>query len=702
MSGLDERGHPDEFASLGNLGVGLLQSGEFARAIQAFESAIRLAPRVAGLHYNLANAHLAAGAASNAILHYQNALAIDPAFAQAHNNMGVAYRKCGRFEQARECFRTALSLDPGLSAARANLGIALVAIGSLAEGIGHLKEALLFEPGNVEAISELARALQMIGEWPQAFALYEYAIKTGRSSAALCNDYAAALMARGFTEKALVFCDLALSLDPCYAEAHVHRAQTLVLRKRFVEAIAAADRGVELQPESALAWATKLSARRAVCDWHEDQEIAARVLTFTESNPDAVAPLLALQLSDDPLLQQRVARSHAPASRALAAPPARHHERLRIAYMSGDLNEHPVGHSLVEVLERHDRRRFELIAVSLSAPDDGPTRRRIRASCERFIDAATLSDTALLAQLEGLELDILIDLGGYTTGGRPQLGAARPATLLVNYLGYPGTLGSPFFDYLIADRCVIPSAQRAFYDERIVWLPSCFFPSDTTVVPTRPRNDIAHAREQHGLPQDRFVYCGFCNTKKLSPAVFAAWMRIVGSVDGSLLWLQASSGAVRDNLRRAAAAHGQDPRRLVFAERVPLREDHLARLGCADLLLDTWPYNGHSLCRDALWTGLPVLARSGRAFASRVSASLLQAVGMEELITEDWSTYHARACELARDPARLNSIRTRLMGAPSSTLFDTASYTRQLERAYQMMWERAARGEAAVDLLVPG
>jgi predicted O-linked N-acetylglucosamine transferase (SPINDLY family) len=364
------------------------------------------------------------------------------------------------------------------------------------------------------------------------------------------------------------------------------------------------------------------------------------------------------------------------------------HPRLRVAYVSGDLREHAVSYLLAGVLEGHDRAGFEVFGVSLKVGEGEGYGRRVREGCDRFIEVREWSDERVVEWMREQQVDIAVDLMGYTRGARSGIFARRCAPVQVNYLGYPGTLGAGFMDYLIADEFVIPPGSEQHYTEQVVRLPECFQPNDD-------KRQIGErlSREQAGLPANGVVYCSFNNSYKINPRMFEVWCRVLKAVPGSVLWLVGETQEVRENLWREGEARGVERERLIMARRLPYAQ-HLGRLGAADLFLDTLPFNAGTTASDALWAGLPVLTCAGEAFAARMAGSLLTAVGLPELITHDLEAYEALAIELGREPGKLLALRTHLQGAGHrSALFDTARYCRHLEDAYRQMHERAERGE---------
>jgi predicted O-linked N-acetylglucosamine transferase (SPINDLY family) len=408
------------------------------------------------------------------------------------------------------------------------------------------------------------------------------------------------------------------------------------------------------------------------------------------------APFTLIAASDSLEVQRQCAELHAREMLDGAAPEplwrgARSpHARLRIAYLSGDFHEHATAYLAARLFELHDRGGFEVTGISYGPDDGSATRGRLRRAFDRFVDVRAMSDAGAAALMRELEIDIAVDLKGHTAHARLGILAHRPAPVQATYLGFPGTLGAGFIDYALADRVVIPPEEQRFYTERVVWLPHCYQVNDSEriIAPTRV------SRAQAGLPEDAFVFCCFNNTYKLTTAMFDIWMRLLAGVPGSRLWLADHNAAAKRNLERAAVSRGIEPARLCFAPRVAHAE-HLARHRLADLFLDNLPVNAHTTASDALWAGLPLVTCLGASFAGRVAASLLRAVGLPELVTTNLADYEALALELAREPARLASLRERLArNRLTHPLFDTDLFRRHIEAAYREMWQRFEGGEA--------
>jgi predicted O-linked N-acetylglucosamine transferase (SPINDLY family) len=429
-------------------------------------------------------------------------------------------------------------------------------------------------------------------------------------------------------------------------------------------------------------------------------ELAARI----EGDAAAALPYHMLSASGSALLQRKAAeiwvRERCPTDSSLPQPPRwAPHERIRVGYFSPDFWQHPVSILAVELFELHDRSRFEITAFGFGPPGEGAMRSRLARAFDRFLEVQGRSDREIALLARELEIDIAVDLCGFTQHCRPGIFAQRAAPLQVNFLGYSGTMGAAYMDYLVADPTLIPEPSRPHYREQILYLPHSVLPHDSQ----QPIAEAGLTRRQAGLPESGFVFCCFNTVAKITPHTFAGWMRILAQVPGSVLWLSAANPAAQRNLRREAAALSIPAERLIFAARLNSLPAHLARYRLADLFLDTLPYNAHATASDALWAGLPVLTQVGEAYAGRVAASLLTAIDLTDLITSTQALYESLAIELASDPARLTDLRERLARNRLSTpLFDTRRYARYLEAGYTKIHGRQLAHLPAADVYVPG
>jgi predicted O-linked N-acetylglucosamine transferase (SPINDLY family) len=562
--------------------------------------------------------------------------------------------------------------------------LALHRAGRFGEADALYAQALVLKPDLVEAHNNRGAIRQMAGDWEGALACYDGALRHR-------PDYVEALANRGNCliqlrrwPDALAAFDRTLQLSPGRVSALNGRAGTLSKLKRFPEALAAYGQLHAADRQNPYALGGAAVAAMQMCDWAAVEKLRPAVEAGVARGSAIVPPFLFLGFSGDPALQLRCARNAIaelglPAARPLWRGELYGHSRLRIGYLSADYCQHPVALLIARLIEAHDRSRFEVLGFS-TGPDDGSAiRGRMAKAFDQFHDLRGHSADESAALIRRLEVDILIDLTGHTEGDHFAILNHRPAPMQVNWLGYPGTDGTPSLDYILADATVAPPGHEAFFSEKIVRLPDCYFPTAYDPAPAAP------SRAEAGLPETGFVFASFNNSWKITRDVFAAWLRLLTAVPGSLLWLLDANDAFRGNLRRAVSAAGLDPARLIFAPRTD-PDSHLARQQLADLMLDTAPYNGHMTTSDALWAGVPLVTVLGAAFAGRVAASQLQALGLPELITASLEDYETLALALACDRDRLGALRQKLAAARRTMpLFDTDRMRQNVEQALLAM-----------------
>ena len=676
----------------GNALLDLKRPGE---AVASYEDALRFQPDDAEVLCNRGNALFELGEWSDSIESYSRAIAVRPDYAVALNNRGCALLSLGKPETALASFDAALAVMPSFPQALYYRAAALRLMGAREEALQSLDLALQSKRGYVEALVMRGEVLLEVKRPTEALASFDEALRLDGNVAATFNSRGNGLLALGRPAEAVLAYDESLRLDPNNAAVHANRAHALAQdESRIEEALAGYARALQLDPDRAYAAGAVFHAQSARADWTVTVPEASRerIVASVLAGKPVCAPFAFLSVTDDAAAQLACASGFARHQGHIDPPPKpsrRHgHPRIRVAYVSADLREHAVTYLLTGSLERHDRQRFEVYGVSLGPREASLAGERVRKSFDRFIDAGQSSDREIAQLLQSLEVDIAVDLTGYTKGSRPQIFAHGAAPIQVNYLGYPGTTGAPFTDYLIADDFVIPPGKQHHYSEAIVYLPHCFQANDHQ----RPIAQRSLSRAAAGLPENSFVFCCFNNTHKINSSMFDSWMRMLTRVPASVLWLLGDASDAGANLRREAANRGVDAGRLVFAPRLDYAE-HLDRLKLADLFLDTLPFNAGATASDALWAGTPVLTQAGDAFAARMAGSLLRAAGLPELITESAADYEGKASELAQSPEKIRGLRHRLAENRATTpLFDTDRFTRHLEAAYTGMWARYESG----------
>jgi predicted O-linked N-acetylglucosamine transferase (SPINDLY family) len=682
---------PDFAEAYDDRGTILQELGQSEEAIASHDKAIALQPGFTEAHTNRGNALCALKRFDEALSSHDKAIALRPGFAEAHVNRGNVLRDLKRLDEAVASYDKAIALRPHFAEAYINRGSALRDLQRLDEALANYDKAIALKPDYAEAYSNRGKVLRDLRRLDEALASYVSAIALKPDYADAYNNRSNTLRDLGRIEEALAGYDKAIALQPNYAEAYSNRAGALGDLKRYEDAVASYAAALAIEPDLQPAHQGIGMMAQLICDWTLTGKLAGN---SPEARFRGFTLLSLLAQYDDPAahllratkeVQERVPML----SRPMWSGTIRQHPKIRIAYVSADLRDHAVAHLIAGLIEAHDRSRFEVIAVCLGADDRSAMRRRLTEAFDQFHAVRGESNLAVANRMCELEIDIAVDLLGHTRDSRPQILAHRPAPIQVNYLGYPGTMGAPFIDYVIADPVVLPFDQQPFYTEKIVHLPECYQVNDAK------RTIAAHtpSRADAGLPDQGFVFCCFNNNFKINPPVFDIWMRLLRSVDASVLWLLGDNAPAERNLRNEAAARGVDPARLVFAERLPL-DQHLARHRLADLFLDTLPYNAHTTASDSLWAGLPVLTCQGHAFAGRVAASLLNAVGLPDLITDDPQTYQALALRLATDATLLCNLRDRLSrNRLTHPLFGTDRSRRHIEAAYATMMEHWRNGE---------
>jgi predicted O-linked N-acetylglucosamine transferase (SPINDLY family) len=595
---------------------------------------------------------------ADALASFDKALAAAPRFVEALVNRGVVLLIMKRFEDALQSLDAALEIDPARFEAWNNRGNALSELGRHAEAVESYDKALTAQPDRFETLVNRGNALLALRRAEEALASYETALR----------------------------------VVPDAPDALNGRANALFEMKRFDDAIAAYERLIARDPQREYAPGILAFSRLQCCDWSKLTNDRERIASGLRAGRRVINPFQNLALSRSPEEQRRCAAiwaadKYKPSPRPVWTGERYHHDRLRVAYVSADLRNHAVGIAMAGVLEHHDRSRFETTAVSWGGDDGSPMRTRLLHAFERVVDADNQSDTDVARYLREMEIDVAVDLMGYTGECRPGIFAARFAPVQINFLGYPGTMAAPYIDYLIADRTVVPEGEHAHYAEKIVCLPGTYLAADSS-----RRIGTVPPRKTIGLPENGSVFACFNNSYKFSPELFDVWMRLLQTVDGSVLWLSSMNAVAKRNLVNEARLRGVDADRIIFAPFVDDPADHLARLACADLFLDTLPYNAHATASDALFAGLPVLTCKGTTFAGRVAASLLHAAGLPELVTDSLEAYEAGALKLARDPSLLTSFKTRLAEQRAAgSLFDSTTFTRNLESVYLAISEGTKR-----------
>ena len=684
---------PDHFDALHLLGVIFFQAGQNSQAVELIQRAILLNPAHPAPYLNIGLALKGLGRAEEALASYDKAIALKPNYPDAFNNRAAALQDLRRLEEALASYDQAVALHPGFVEAWNNRGTVLRDLKRAEEALASYDRALALKPDFAAVWSNRGAMLQDLKRLEEALLSYDKAIALEPAYADAWNNRGVVLRDLGRLDEALVCFDRAIAIQPAYVEAYFNRAPALRDLKRLDEAAASYAKVLALKPGYEFVPGYLAETKMMACDWNGLDRIIADCAAGIREGRKMVTPFPLLAMVDDPSLHHMAARIYtgakSPRRASLGPIPKRAQgEKIRIGYYSADFHNHATAYLIAEALEAHDRNRFELYGFSFGPEDQDVMRRRLFAAFDKFIAVGGFSDGEIAALSRQLGIDIAVDLKGHTQHSRAGIFALGAALLQAQYLGYPGSMGADYMDYVIADKTVLPPGSESDYSEKILRLPHSYQANDSK----RKISAKSFTREEAGLPPSGFVFCSFNNNYKILPETFESWMRILKAVEGSVLWLLEDNAIAAANLRKEAGARGIDPARLVFAGRVPL-EEHLARHQLADLFLDTWPYNAHTTASDALWAGLPVLTYAGRAFAGRVAASLLNALELTELITNSPSDYEQLAIALARDPERLSDLRKKLeINCTAMPLFDGRLTARHLEAGYEAMLARHQAG----------
>jgi protein O-GlcNAc transferase len=676
-----------------NLGSALHDLNLLNEAVASYGRAIQLAPQQAESYIERGAALYGLKRLAEALEDFDKAIALRPDSVEAYGNRGIVLRMLNRPADALASYERGLALDPRSAQLHCNRGNMLYELKRLDEALSAYDKALSLQPDLGEAWVGRGNAYADLQRFDAAFAAFERALSLNPRLDNAWLGRANSLSDLGRQAEAVSAYERALTLNPDLENAWLGRGSALYDLRRFDEALTAFDKAFQLRPDLISAEGARLNCKMTICDWRTFEDDAGHVVRSVRNGRPCIAPFAFLAVpstAEDQLrcavtwVTQKFPKSDGQAWRRTSY----RHDKIRVAYVSADLHQHAVALVMAGVFEHHDRSRFATTAIS-TGPDDGSDmRKRLEQSFDRFRDVRTRTDDEIASEIVSAEIDILIDLGGFTRNNRTGIFSRRPAPIQVSYLGYPGTMGAGFIDYIVSDTTVIPQSHRPFYAEKVIGLPHSYLAIDNL----RPASDKAFTRAECGLPQDGFVFCCFNNNYKILPATFDSWMRVLAQVQGSVLWLVQDNDSAADNLRREATTRGISPDRLIFATRLPPAE-HLARQRLAGLFLDTFPYNAHTTASDAVWVGLPVLTRIGETFVGRVAASLLNAIGLPELITQTQDAYEKLAIELAMHPDKLAGIKSKLAANRlASPLFDTARFTRHIERAYEAIHERQQSG----------
>ncbi len=651
---------PDFAEAHYNLGYVLEITGKLEEASASFKRAIELKPNFAEAHNMLGKIFYHENKLNEAEACYQDALTINPNYATAHNNLGSVFERQKKFDSARDHYWKALTINPNYALAYYNIGNILTLQDKNAEAKAYIERAISLKPDLAEAYNILGNIFEQQNKNVEAVACYQRVI----------------------------------AIKPDCAEAYYNQGVTLKTMKRYNEALASLDKAMALKPDMPYALGSAVHLKMFLCKWdgidNDFKKLSAQIdVGKTTAIPFHLVAMPLAAAQQKKCSELFIKDRHPAKTTELWNGEKYSHERIRIGYFSADFHNHATAHLMTKLFELHDRSKFEIIAFSFGPKTNDHIRQKLAQSFDQFLEVSDKSDYEIAVLARQMEIDIAVDLKGFTEDSRTGIFAWRPAPVQVNYLGYPGTMGADYIDYIIADATLIPEEHKSHYSEKIVYLPGSYQVNDSS----RKISEKIFTRQEVGLPEEGFVFCCFNNNFKITPDIFDIWMRLLSKIDGSVLWLFEGNITAKNNLVAEAEKRGIAANRLVFAPRMDL-PDHLARHRLADLFLDTFYCNAHTTASDALWAGLPLLTCIGDTFAGRIAASLLNAANLPELITNSHEEYEAVALELATNPQKLSAIRQKLThNSDTCPLFDTELFSSYIEAAYIKMWERSQARE---------
>ncbi len=683
----------DFFEANHDLATAYAHKGDYTSAIFHYKKCLKYERYSFELFYNIAKIFDNLKDYESSVAYYVSALNLEPSCAEAWFGNGFALANINRHEEAVTHYRRALNLKPNYFECLASCGYSLIQLNRYDEAVEYYDKSLKLRTDYAEGWANQGVISAKLNHHKFAIDNYDKALKLKPDFAEAWANKAVTLVKLKDYKNAIDHYDQALKLKPDYVEALINKGNLLIELKSYEDAINLYEKALSINPNADWVYGNLLLAKMKVCLW---RNLSSELNVLKDKiflNKKVITPFTCLSLIDSNSLHAKVAQifveSKFPQSNFFGPfISGEKNKKIRLGYFSANFYDHALGGLVAELFELHDKNQFELIGFSFGPQVNDLMSQRLKKSFDFFVEVGEMSDIELVKLSREFRVDIAIDLTGFTQDTRMGIFAYRVAPIQVSYLGYPGTLGSEYIDYIIADKNLIPINSQEFYCEKIIYLPDTYQANDRKRIITQK----AYTKKDFGLPDDKFIFCCFNNVHKILPKTFNGWMRILRSFDNSILWLLYDNPVAVKNLRKEAERQGVCGDRIFFAERINLQE-HLARHRFADLFLDTFPYNAHTTASDALWAGLPVLTLMGQSFASRVAASLLKAIDLPELITNSQEEYETLAIELAMNPKKLANIKSKLEINRSNTpLFDTPLFTKNIEAAYTNIFERYQAG----------
>lgn len=683
-----------------NQGANFLAAGKIDEAIKAFQKALKLDNQIVAAHFNLGLAYIQKEDTKNAISHFKETIVLKPNDFEAYNNLGNLYMNQNEFDQALYCFQKATIINPYLAEGFYNLGVAYMSKGQYPQAIKSYKTSLKIYPQNSIVLNNIGVTLEKLGKADQSIAYYKKSLKINPENVMALINVGANLI---FIDprQAATFFKRAIEVDPGVETAYYNLGVCLRILGDTTGSIENFEKALELNPDFSPTYGQLYHQVRDICDWNRSAKMETPMRNFTKadlkkSQVPAETPFVSVVYENNPKNNYQIARAWSKYIKNQVAHYDKPYDfkrtkkaaKIRIGYLSNDFRNHATSHLIMGLIRLHDRQKFDIFTYSYGEDDKSSYRKEIE-KVTHFREIINLSHSKAADLIYNDSIDILIDLKGHTSNARMEIPALRPAPIQVNYLGFPGTSGASFFDYFITDKIVTPKSQTPFYSEKLIFLPNCYQVNDREQV--QPKKGVS--KKDLFLPENAFLFCSFNQPYKIDPKMFDIWMRILKAVPESYLCLMDKNPKEVSNILDEAKKRGVDPKRVHFGWSLN-KEAHLTRLSLCDLALDTSPCNGHTTTSDALWAGLPVVTLQGNHFASRVSSSLLTAIGLPELITKTPKEYEKLAVSLAKSPKKLELLKEKLVqNRLTKPLFDTQKFVSNLEEAYTKMWELYAKGK---------
>jgi len=681
----------NNFEAINLLGIISLQLKDYYQAIKLIEKAININPHHHSLYNNLGAVYKELREYPNAIKNYKKAIELNNSYAEAYNNLGVVLKQTNQYEEAYKNYKKSIELKKNYPEAYNNLGNLYVAMIKYKDAIKNYKKAIELNNSYAEAYNNLGVALQQTNQYEEAYKNYTKANILDPNNPKIYNNIGLLYKGLKLHDEAILNFNKAIELEKNYYEAYINRADTYYLHAKYLLAIQDWEKLIELNPKDRILYESSIfTIKNIICDWKEYKNDILKFedrLLERKLNTD---PMHALRCIDslniikiNTLDNSNIGTTIYNLNNSSIKNLKYKNKKIKIAYYSGDFRKHPVGHLIADLLETHNKEDFEVIGFYFDKYPDDEVTKRIKVTFDKFYYTKNVSDEDIILKSRELQVDIAIDLMGYTNNYRKNIFINQSAPLQINYLGYPGTTAHNL-DYIIADKYLIPKENQKYYFEKIIYMPDCYQPSDSK----RPKYEEKNTNEEFNYSKFNFKFCCLNDSSKINPLIFNSWMQILKKTKNSTLFLLEANKYCKDNLINEFYKENISSERLIFLPKLPYQE-HLIRFRSFDLFLDTFPYSAHTTANEALWSGVPLISLSGQSFQSRVSSSLLHHLTMDSLITYNIKDYKDLAIFLANNPLKFKEIKTKLINAIStSNVFDTKIYTSNLEKAYKAIYEK--------------